>query len=190
MRNIALLLGILAALGMTLAYPYVGVLLWSWFALQQPHQEAYGFVQTAPLNLIIAVVTLAAWLLSRERKIPPTGFIFWMLVIFFVWMTFNSFFAFDPAQSWPYWDRTWKTLLLGVVIAATTTSRTRIYALVWIIVISLFYYGVKGGTVHYRDRRALSCQRTAGHRLATIISSPLAIAHDVAVCELSARPGR
>ena len=145
MRALVLLVGILGALGMTLAYPYVGVLLWSWFTLQQPHQEAYGFVQSGHLNLIIAVVTLAAWLLSRERKVPPTGFIFWMFVAFFAWMTFNSFFAFDPAYSWPYWDRVWKTFLLGAVIAATATSRTRMYALVWIIVISLFYYGVKGG---------------------------------------------
>ena len=145
MRALVLIGGILGALGMTLAYPYVGALLWSWFTLQQPHHEAYGFVQTAHLNLIIAVVTLGAWLLSGERKTPPAGFIFWMFVIFFVWMTFNSFFAFDPAFSWPYWDRVWKTLLLGAVIAAMATSRTRLYSLVWIIVISLFYYGVKGG---------------------------------------------
>jgi probable O-glycosylation ligase (exosortase A-associated) len=68
-----------------------------------------------------------------------------MFVIFFMWMTFNSFFAYDPAWSWPYWDLMWKTFLLGLVLAATATSHTRIYALVWIVVISLFYYGVKGG---------------------------------------------
>jgi probable O-glycosylation ligase (exosortase A-associated) len=144
-RELGLLLGIVGGLGMTLAYPYVGVLLWSWFALQQPHQEAYGFVQTAPLNLIIAVVTLGAWFLSRERKIPPSGFIFWMLVVFFAWITLNTFFAYNPDYSWTFWDRTWKTLLLGAVIAAMATTRIRVYALAWIIVISLFYYGVKGG---------------------------------------------
>jgi probable O-glycosylation ligase (exosortase A-associated) len=31
------------------------------------------------------------------------------------------------------------------VIAATATTRIRLYALVWILVISLFYYGIKGG---------------------------------------------
>ena len=76
MRALVLLFGILGALGITLAYPYVGVLLWSWFALQQPHREAYGFVQSVPLNLVIAVVTLGALLLSRERKFPPGGIYF------------------------------------------------------------------------------------------------------------------
>lgn len=145
MRALVLLIGILGGLGMTVRYPYAGVLLWSWFTLQQPHREAYGFIRWTPLNVAIAIVTLGAWFLSRERKTPATGFIFWMLVVFLVWMTFNSFFAFDTSWSWPYWDRTWKTLVLALLIAATATSRVRIHALLWICVLSLFYYGVKGG---------------------------------------------
>lgn len=145
MRALVLLAGIVGALGLAVAYPYIGVLLWSWFALQQPHHEVYGFLQSAPLNLMIAVITLGAWALSRERKTPPAGFLFWVMVVFLVWTTINSFFAFDPSWSWPYWDRTWKTFLLGFVIAAMAKSRNRLYTLVWIAVISLFYYGVKGG---------------------------------------------
>jgi len=145
MRGIFLAVGILAGMGLTLPYPYVGVLLWSWFTLQQPHQDAYGLIQQIPLNLVIALVTLLAWFLSSERKRLPSGFIFWMLAVFLLWMTLNSFFAFNPAWSWPYWDRIWKTILLGFVIAMTATSRSRLYALSWVIVISLFYYGVKGG---------------------------------------------
>jgi probable O-glycosylation ligase (exosortase A-associated) len=144
-RDIVLVLAIIVALGMTLRWPFVGVLLWTWFALQSPHQETFGFAHTPPLNFIIAVVTIGSWILSRERKIPANGFIFWMMVVFLAWMTFNSFFAFDPAWSWPYWDRTWKTLALGLLVAATATNRVRIHALIWIVVISLFYYGVKGG---------------------------------------------
>ncbi len=145
MRALVLLIGILGGLGATLFYPFAGVLLWSWFTLQQPHREAFGLVRWAPLNVGIAVVTLGAWFLSRERKTPATGFIFWMLIVFLVWMTFNSFFAYDPSWSWPYWDRTWKTLVLALLIAATASTRVRIHALLWIVVISLFYYGVKGG---------------------------------------------
>ena len=145
MRNLVLLLGIVGALGITVAYPYVGALLWAWFTLQQPHEQAYGFVGEAPLNYVIAVVTLVAWFLSQERKIPPAGFIFWMSTIFVLWMAITTFFAFNLEQSWPYWNLTWKTFLLGFLIAAMATSRTRIDALIWIVVISLFYYGVKGG---------------------------------------------
>jgi probable O-glycosylation ligase (exosortase A-associated) len=145
MRGLSLLLGIVGALGLTVPYPFVGVLLWSWFALQQPHREVYGIAQALPLNLILAIVTLATWIFSRERKIAPAGFIFWLLIIFLLWMAFNSFLSFDWAQSGPIWDRTWKTFLLGFVIAAMCNTRLRMYALIWIVVIALFYFGVKGG---------------------------------------------
>lgn len=156
MRGIALILVIVAGLGTAVRYPFAGALLWTWFALQNPHHEAFGFVQTTPLNLIIALVTVTLWLVSKEKKVPPTGIIFWVMAIFLVWMTFNSFFAFDPTWSWPYWDRTWKTLALGLVLASMANTRQRIYATVWVAVLSLFYFGVKGGLFtiatggHYR----------------------------------------
>jgi probable O-glycosylation ligase (exosortase A-associated) len=135
----------LFGLGLTMTQPYAGVLLWAWFTLQSPHQDAYGFVQSLPLNFIIAITTVGVILLSRERKLPPVTAISVLMVAFLAWMTFNSFFAFDPDWSWQFWDRTWKTFVFGLVVAATATSRERLYALCWVAVISLFYYGVKGG---------------------------------------------
>lgn len=143
MREILLLIAIIAGLGMTFRWPFVGVLIWEWFTLQNPHRETYGFMSST--NLLIAAVTLIAWVLSKERKTPPNAFILWAIVIFIAWTTIGTFFAFDPDWSWGYWDRTWKTFALGVLLAATVTSRIRLQAVVWVAVISLFYYGIKGG---------------------------------------------
>jgi probable O-glycosylation ligase (exosortase A-associated) len=145
MRAILLLTAIVAALGVAIIYPFAGVIVWTWFTVQNPHEEAYGFVQTLPLNMAIAVVTIAAWLFSREPKLPPMRFLIWAILIFLAWTTFNSFFAFSPSWSWPFWDRTWKIFALGLLVATLATNHTRINAIVWTIVISLFYYGVKGG---------------------------------------------
>lgn len=60
-------------------------------------------------------------------------------------VTFDAFFAADPAWSWQYWDRCWKTIFLGFFAAAMTTTKVRVHALGWVMVISLFQYGVKGG---------------------------------------------
>ena len=145
MRDIALVLAIAGALGIALLNPFAGVILWTWFTIQNPHQEAYGFSNELPLNLIIAIATIAAWLLSRDRKIPPSHFLVWTMLILLTWMTFNSFFAVSPDWSWPFWSRTWKIFALGLLVATVATNRVRIHALIWIIVVSLFYYGVKGG---------------------------------------------
>jgi putative inorganic carbon (HCO3(-)) transporter len=145
LRAIALIMVIVAGLGIALRYPFAGVLLWAWFSLQNPHREAFGFAQSLPLNFVIAAVTLLAWLVSKEKKTPPQGVIFWLMILFLVWMTINSFFAFDPKWSWPYWDRTWKTFALGLILASMARTRVRIWATVWVAVLSLFYFGVKGG---------------------------------------------
>jgi putative inorganic carbon (hco3(-)) transporter len=145
MRDIVLILAIATGLGITLANPFAGVLLWTWFTLQSPHQEAWGFSSTLPLNFIIAIITVAAWLRSYERKLPPTHFLILTMLCFLGWTTFNSFFAYDPDWSWPYWDRTWKIFALGLLIATLATNKARITGLIWITVLSLFYYGVKGG---------------------------------------------
>ena len=143
MREVLLIIAILAGLVMTFRWPFVGVLLWEWFTLQNPHRETYGFVSST--NVVIAAVTVIAWVLSKERKIPPNGFILWMMIVFLVWTTITTIAAFDPGWSYGYWDRTWKTFALGFLIAATATNRARVHAVLWIAVISLFYYGVKGG---------------------------------------------
>jgi probable O-glycosylation ligase (exosortase A-associated) len=142
-REILLIIAILAGLGMTFRWPFVGVLLWEWFTLQNPHRETYGFISNA--NVVIAAVTLIAWAMSKERKLPPSGFLLWMLVIFLGWTTLTTIFAYDFGWSYGYWDRTWKTFALGVLLAVTVTNRVRLHAVLWIAVVSLFYYGVKGG---------------------------------------------
>jgi putative inorganic carbon (HCO3(-)) transporter len=144
-RALVLVIGLVLGLGMTLTEPFAGVLIWEWFTLQNPHDEAYGIVHSLPINFVIAIVTLGTLAFSRERKLPPVTLISVLMLGFVAWMTFNSFFAFDPSWSWPLWSRTWKTFAFGLVVAATATSRERLYSAAWVAVISLFYYGAKGG---------------------------------------------
>src|SRR5882724_1934779 len=145
MRDPFLVIVVLIGLGFTVRFPFVGVLLWEWFSLMAPHQEAFGFARSLPLNFAIAVVTILAWLVSKEPKKLPASLIIILMVVFLAWTTFNSFFAFDPTWSWPYWDRTWRIIALGFLVSILATNRTRVDALIWVAVISLLYYGVKGG---------------------------------------------
>jgi probable O-glycosylation ligase (exosortase A-associated) len=145
MRDIFLIIVVAISLGFTLRYPFVGLLVWEWFAMMAPHQSAYGFSRALPLNLIIAIATIGSWLVSKEPKRIPSNSVTILFVVFLVWMTFNSFFAYSPSWSWPFWDRTWRVLALGFMIAAMATNRVRIEAIIWVAAISLLYFGVKGG---------------------------------------------
>jgi probable O-glycosylation ligase (exosortase A-associated) len=72
------------------------------------------------------------------------------------WTTLNTFFAFEPAFSWPYWNLAWKTLAMCIVASTLAGNRVRFQALMWIVALALSYYAVKGGIFtiftggHYR----------------------------------------
>ena len=145
MRDLFLVAAIGIGLILTLRYPFVGVLIWEWLTLGNPHQETYGFARSLPLNLLVVGATLLSWLASEEPKKISHNSITKLFLVFLLWMTFNSIFAFNPDWSWPYWDRTWRVFALAFFMAAMATNRARIDAIIWVAAISLMYYGVKGG---------------------------------------------
>ena len=145
MRDLFLVGVVAVSVGFTLRFPFIGVLIWEWFALMNPHQEAFGFARSLPLNLIVAGSAVLSWILSEEPKKIPRNAMTMLFLVFLVWMTFNSFFSFNTTWSWPYWDRTWRIFALGFLMAATATNRVRIDAIIWVAAISLMFYGVKGG---------------------------------------------
>ena len=145
MRDIAVLAVTFIGLLWTLRYPFVGILLWTWVTLMVPQQLGFGFSQSFPLNLIVAIVTIGAWIFSEERKLPPIDANFILTCLFLIWITINGFQAVDQQWSWPLWDRTWRIIALAILISIMATSRIRIHALILVMVLSLFYFGIKGG---------------------------------------------
>ncbi len=144
MRDIFFTLFVVAGLIAALRAPYVGLMLWLLFSIMNPHQETWS-LNTVPWNLIIALVTVGAWILSPEHKSPPRGTTTFLIVLLFCWTTFNTFFAFDPSTSWFFWNRFWKTLVMALFAGTITISMVRFHALMWIVALSLGFYGVKGG---------------------------------------------
>src|SRR5215467_13262926 len=114
MRELLLLTAIVGGLAATLRWPYVGILLWTWFTCMQPHREAFAASQI-PLNLIIAIVTVLGLIFSRDRKLPPFEAIVVVTLISLVWFTINTYLAEVPAVSWHSWDETWKRIVLGLL---------------------------------------------------------------------------
>lgn len=145
MRDMFFLLAAMVGIGATLFYPFAGVLVWTWLSVMSPQAETFGFARTLPLNLIVASATILGLIASKERKLPPSDWLIWLCGTFLVWCTLNGFAAVDPSWSWLYWDRTWRVFALGFLVATMAHGKIRLHALAWIIVVSLLYYGVKGG---------------------------------------------
>ena len=144
MRSILLMMAFFVMVLPALKMPQIGVMIWSWIAFMNPHREAWGGAAKFEFNMIIAVVTLGAWLFSKEPlKLPKTPMTV-LLIIFALHISATTFVAELRDISYPIWDRTMKSLVLVFAIMGLINNRVRIHAMIWVIVISLCYWGVKG----------------------------------------------
>lgn len=146
MRDLALAGVIVALLALAVARPFVGVLAWSWISFMNPHREGWGFVQTMPWAMMAFLATVLGCLIAREPRRFPRNAVIVLLMVFAVWVTVTSLAGIGPPLSrWGMWDKTVKVIAGLLLTAAMLTDRRRIDALVWLMAISLGFYGVKGG---------------------------------------------
>lgn len=146
MRDIALTIFVLGMLPMVLMQPHIGALLWAWFSFMIPHRLTWGFAFTFPFAYIIAVTTLIGLVLSRERTPFPRNLIVTLLIALVLWMSVTSLFAIGAGDAvYAAWLRMVKIHLMLIVTLMLIHTRARIDQLVWVIVLSIGFYGVKGG---------------------------------------------
>ncbi len=143
MRDFILLSAIAALLALALRRPFVGVIAWAWFTIMTPHQIAYG-VYGVPLNVVIAGVTLFAYVVSGEAMKFRFDPVISLILALAGWLTVAQLFSLAPENSAPYTDRFLKTLLFVLVCAQMATTKLRIHALVWIIVAGIGFFAAKG----------------------------------------------
>lgn len=145
MRDILITCVVFGLLPFIFKRPWYGVLLWSWLGYMNPHRLAYGFAYNFPFALIVGLVTMAAFVISREEKKIPWTRETILLLIFIGWILFTNFFAFYPDYAWQQWDKIWKIQLMVFITAILINERQRIDWLVWVIALSIGFYGIKGG---------------------------------------------
>ncbi len=145
MRDLLLATVVFGLLPFVLKRPFWGILMLTWLGYMNPHLLCYGFMYRAPVVMIVAVVTMIGMLLSKEAKKMIWSREMIVLVIFIAWMaiTTTQAFYFDPAVE--QLIKVCKIQILTAMALIMLTSRERIHQFIWIIVLSLGYYGLKGG---------------------------------------------
>lgn len=147
MRSLLIASDMLVLLGLTLTRPFVGVLLWSWIAFMNPHRLVWGFATDVPWALLTFIATVIGCFVAREpKRLPVTG-VTVMMMLFMVAITMTTAVAMSPltdkvVDKYLFVIKVFTFILLTI---ALLTTRRRIHALIWIMVISLGFFGTKGG---------------------------------------------
>jgi len=126
--------------------PYVGALMWVWISMMSPHRLTYGFAFDFPFAMIIAIATLVGLVFAKQRKNLPMTQITGLMFAFVAWISITSLFALQPPDPvYGVWSQVMKTQLMLFVTMMLIRGRKQIDQLIWAIVISVGFFGVKGG---------------------------------------------
>jgi probable O-glycosylation ligase (exosortase A-associated) len=145
MRDLVITLIVFGSLPFIFKRPYIGVLMWVWVSVMNPHRLSYGFAYSFPFAFVVACVTLLALLMTRDDKKLPMTPIVVTLFTFTAWMCLTTLFSMWPDDSSVMLLRVLKTMVMTIVTIMLIKTKEQIYQLIWVLVGSLAYYGVKGG---------------------------------------------
>lgn len=151
MRDLLVTVLVFGSLPFILRNPVNGVLMWIWISVMNPHTQGWGFATSFPFAMIIGAATLFSVAVSHQPKTLPPSAIAWTLVLFIAWMNVTTLFALFPATAHVQWNKVMKIMLMSLVTMMVIRSRDDIQRMIWVLTLSLGFYGVKGGIFTLRS---------------------------------------
>ena len=145
MRDILLVCVFGGILPFAIRYTWVAVLLWTWVSIMNPHKLAWGFAFNAPFAAIAAGAAFISLFVNRDKLRMPWDPSVIALLLFIVWMCITTAFAFDTSASSDQLVKVLKIQVMTLVALAAIRERKHIELFVWVNVLSIGFYGFKGG---------------------------------------------
>ena len=145
MRDLLLIVILLGTLPFAFKHTYVAVLLWTWVSIMNPHKLAYGFANDAPFALVAAVTALVSLIATKDKLKLPKETPVTVLILFVIWMAITTAASFYPDESFMQLKKVIKIQLMTLVALAALQERRHIELFIWVNVLSIGFYGLKGG---------------------------------------------
>ncbi|MFO7189272.1 MAG: putative O-glycosylation ligase, exosortase A system-associated [Pseudomonadota bacterium] len=145
LRDITLVLFVAAVLPFALSRPHIGILLWTWIGLMNPHKLTWSFAYNMPFGVISGLATLVALFVSREPKRLPLQGPVVALMALAVWMAVTTTFSINTDKALVQWEKVFTIQVFIFITMMVMQTRERIRWLVWVAALSIAFFGVKGG---------------------------------------------
>ena len=145
LRDIVLTGFIFGALVFVFKRPWIGMLLWHWIGLMNPHRSTWSFARDLPFAQVVGLTTGIAFLLSPEKKRFPVSALTMTLIAFIVWVCITTIFALYPDSAVDQLKKFIKVQLGVLLTLFVMQDKERILWLVRVVALSIAFYGVKGG---------------------------------------------
>ncbi|NWG74425.1 MAG: putative O-glycosylation ligase, exosortase A system-associated [Rubrivivax sp.] len=145
MRDLLVAFIVFGSLPFILKRPFWGIVMLAGLGYMNPHRLCYGFMFDMPVVQIVALATLIGMLASKEAKRMVWSREIWVLLILVFWMSLTTTQALFFNLAAEQWEKVVKIQILTFMTLLMLTTRERVHIFIWAIVLSLGFYGVKGG---------------------------------------------
>lgn len=145
MRDIILTLMVFGSLPFILRNAYIGVLIWSWLSYMNPHRLTWGFAYSMPFAQIVAATLFIALFTGSEKNKFPINSLTIVWIIFLLWMGISTLFAFHGDVAFEQLVKVYKIQAIVLLTMLLFNDPKRIPMLIWVIVLSIGFFSVKGG---------------------------------------------
>lgn len=124
--------------------PFIGAVLWVWIGLMNPHRLGWGFAYSLPFAMAAGAVTLLGLLATRQYKIK-IGAPGALLLMLTAWMCLTTATAILRDPSLAKLVDVLKVIVMTFMVAAVMQTRRHVVQMVWVIALSIAFFGTKGG---------------------------------------------
>lgn len=146
MRDLVLTLIVFGSIPFILRNPFVGLLMWVWLGVMNPHKLTWGWAFDMPFAQIVAICTLLSILFNQSKVYKfPNDRVAIALIVFFLWLGVSPFFSFFPDREFALWLHPAKVIFMALVGLILVGTRDQLQKLIWILALSLGFFGIKGG---------------------------------------------
>ncbi|MBN1378921.1 MAG: putative O-glycosylation ligase, exosortase A system-associated [Gammaproteobacteria bacterium] len=145
MRDLIITMIVFGAVPFMLTRPYIGIMIWSWLGYMNPHRLTWGFAYNMPFVQVSAICTLIGLFISKEPKRFPWTATSILWLIWTGWMILTTILSVNPVEAYPELDRSIKIQMMILVTFLVIQDKKKLDLVVWTIVISLGFFGTKGG---------------------------------------------
>jgi probable O-glycosylation ligase (exosortase A-associated) len=145
MRDLALFGLVFGLVPVILFRPYIGVLTYVWISVMNPHRLTWGYAYDFGFAVVVGAATLVGAMLTKRRSAIPVNSLSIALAAFLVWTSITTILSLYPGESAEKWVIMIKTMFIVLMIPVLLQTREQFRLLIWVIVLSLAYYGAKGG---------------------------------------------
>jgi putative inorganic carbon (HCO3(-)) transporter len=145
MRDIVIVLFIFGMVPVMIKRPWIGVMMSIWISVMNPHRFGWGFASELPVSAVSICATLIGMVFSRERFRLPLNATTFLLILLPLWMTVTLAFAFHVPEGFERWKSVMKVFFFILVTASVLKNRLHVDSLIWVLVFSVGFFGLKGG---------------------------------------------